>query len=113
MRQREEGVIVLPAADEMLQRLIAVNDHLHFQGQFYPILLKDAGRELSANGIVLMLFMAIYDYTEGMPPIARVVILDEIPQFIDALVTDPKLAEAAKAVYAKAMQATQQGKTGQ
>ncbi len=107
MRQREEGVTVLPAADKMLQSLIAVDDQPHFQERFYPILLKDAGREVGAKGIVMMLSLAIYDYTKGMPQIVAALMQCMIPRFIDALVTDPKVAEAAKAFHAEVMQATQ------
>lgn len=112
MSEYEEGIIILPDAEEMLKRLVAVDDQPHFQERFYPILLRYAGTEKVAGGVVMMLTMAIYDYTQGMPPLVAFLMHREVPQWIDALVTDPKVAEAAKAFHAEVTKPTKQGETG-
>ena len=60
--------VTLPDRDEMLKRLLKVSNDSHAQERFYPILLQSAGRVLVAQGVVMMLALAIHDYTEGMPP---------------------------------------------
>lgn len=91
-----EKTITLPNRDEMLQRLLKVNDISHLQERFYPILLKSAGQERVAQGVVLMLMLAIHDYIKGMPKVMEGVMCMQAPQFIDALVEDHEVAEQAK-----------------
>src|SRR3989338_1204034 len=91
-----QKVIALPNREEMLARLIKVSDNSHLQERFYPILLKAAGQERVPQGIVMMLALAIHDYTEGMPPMMANLMYMQAPGFIDALVTDPEAAQEAK-----------------
>jgi hypothetical protein len=55
----------LPNKDEMLARLIAVDDNSHLQQKFYPRLLKNAGTVKVPMGVVMMLTLAIHDLHGG------------------------------------------------
>lgn len=94
--------INLPPKDEMLQRLLEVNDSRHFQEKFYPKLLEDAGAQKVAIGVVMLLQLAIYDYTEGMPVTMIAVMNMLMPDFIDALCPDEEVAKEAKALFEQA-----------
>ena len=89
--------VTLPDRDEMLKRLLKVSDNSHAQERFYPILLQSAGRVLVAQGVVMMLTLAIYDYTEGMPPMMTNLMYMQAPHIIEALVDDKEIADQAKA----------------
>jgi hypothetical protein len=91
-----EKTITLPDREDMLKRLLGVCDMSHMEERFYPILLKNAGQERVASGVVMMLALAIHDYTEGMPAMMSGLIYMEAPNFIDALVDDKEVAEQAK-----------------
>ena len=101
-----EKVITLPNRDEMLKRLLKVSDNSHMQERFYPILLKQAGQERVARGIVMMLALAIHDHVEGMPPVMANLMYMQAPDFIDALVSDAETAKAAKSFLQEALSAT-------
>lgn len=106
MKNMEERVITLPDQDEMLKRLLKVNDNSHLQEWFYPILLKQAGQECVSQDIVMMLALAIHDYTEGMPPAMANLMYRQVPKFIDALVSDEEIAQEAKSFLQKALSAS-------
>lgn len=89
----------LPQKDEMLQRLLAVDSSNHLQQSFYPILLKEAGQSKVAAGVVLLLQLAIYDYSENLPPIMGVLMEMKMNDFIDALVRDEDFAKETKAFF--------------
>lgn len=93
-----ERIATLPNQEEMLEHLIKVDDDPHLRERFYPLLTKHAGEEKVAEGIVLMLELAIYDYTEGMPSMMSALMRMKLPNFIDALVDDPDIAQQAKEV---------------
>ncbi|MFH1314959.1 MAG: hypothetical protein ABIH67_01020 [Candidatus Uhrbacteria bacterium] len=92
-------VITLPDREEMLQRLMQVNDRNHVQQKLYPILLNHAGQEKVAQGIPVMLALAINDYTTGMPAVVAGMVWDYVPAWIDALVDDQDVAAEAKAFF--------------
>lgn len=98
-----DKVITLPNREEMQQRLLAVDDNSHLQERFYPLLLQHAGEEKVARGVVMLLALAIYDYTSGMPPVMSGLMYMKADSYIDALVDDPEVAEAAKASLAEAL----------
>lgn len=98
-----EKTIVLPSREDMLLSLIAVRDNGHYQQKFYPILLQDAGQRLCAQGIVMMFAIAIFDYTQGMPPVLADIVYMDVPKFIDAIVDDQEVAKEAKNFLAKAL----------
>ncbi|MCH8986978.1 hypothetical protein IIA94_02315 [Patescibacteria group bacterium] len=97
-----DKVITLPKHEEMLQRLMQVDDNSHLQERFYPILLKNAGEEKVAQGVVLMLQLAIHDYVEGMPPMIGGLLQMRFDDYIDALVDDEEIRKEAKDFFAQA-----------
>ena len=97
--------ITLPNREEMLERLSKVCDIDHTRQKFFPKLLQHAGEEKVAQGVVMILALAIHDYTDGMPPMMSSLLYMSAPQYIDALVTDPEVAEEAKAFLNEALTA--------
>lgn len=93
----------LPSEDEMLQCLLEVDDDSHLQERFYPKLLKQAGQQKVAMGVVMLLQIAIHDYTEGMPASMGAIMNMRMPDFIDALVPDEEVAKEAKAFFEQTM----------
>jgi hypothetical protein len=61
--------ITLPTQEILHERLLNFSPESHFVQKFYPIIEKNAGRNLAPQGIILMLTLAIYDYASEMPPI--------------------------------------------
>lgn len=100
-----ENVITLPSREEMLERLLKVSNVSHVRQKFYPHLLKHAGQERVPQGVVMMLVLAISDYTTGLPSIVANQMYMQAPQFIEALVVDSKTAEEAKAFLKEALAA--------
>lgn len=100
-----EKTITLPSKERMLERLIAVNDNTHLKERFYPKLLREAGNQKVAMGVVLMIQLAIHDYAQGMPPSVAVAMQLMVDRLIDALVEDAGVAQEAKEFYKKAMAA--------
>ena len=72
---------------------------------FNKLATPNAGEEKVAQGVVMLLALAIHDYTDGMPPMMSNVMYMSAPQYIDALVTDPEVAEAAKAFLSEVLTA--------
>lgn len=99
-----DKIIILPDREEMLRRLVAVNDSSHYQERFYPILLKQAGQERVAEGIVLMLSLAVHEYTAGMHHQMANLLFMEVPDFIDALIDDKEAAEKTKVMWEEVLQ---------
>jgi hypothetical protein len=98
-----ETLITLPNREEMLARLVVVDNNPHLQERFYPRLLKEAGQEKVPMGVVMLLTLSIADYTQGMPPVMENIMNMRIPQFIDALVPDPQASKEAKDFFSEAM----------
>jgi len=101
-------VITLPNANEMMKRLRSVCDDGGMDERFYKAhLLPNAGRELVAEGIVLMLTLSIYDFiSSGYPRIMESILHGYVPMWIDALVDDKEVAGAAKAFHQEAIDGT-------
>ena len=94
-----EKVVILPNEEEMLKNLLEIDDNSHLQERFYPLLTRQAGQEKVAEGVVLMLSLAISDYTQGMPSMLSSLMYMKLPNFIDALVDDPEVAQQAKDLF--------------
>ena len=73
--------------------------------KFYPLIAQEAGRELVAEGIVMMLTLKIYDFMKkgGYPAIVENILHMYIPQIIDALIEDKEVAEKAKSFHQEAV----------
>ena len=96
----------LPSKEEMLQRLLKVDDNSHAQQKFYPLLTKHAGEQRVAMGVVIMLQLAINDYTQGLPAIMSLSLDMQMDDFIDALCPDEEISAKAKAFFKQAMVST-------
>jgi hypothetical protein len=105
--KKEVKVITLPNREEMLKRLLLVDADGYLVEKFYPLLLKDAGRQLVAKGVVMLFIQTLHDYTDGMPPMMWSVMFSRVPDYIDALVDDKEVATEAKAFLQEAMDNTQ------
>ncbi len=101
--------ITLPDAETIMSRLKAVNDSSHCVQKFYPLLAKNGGEERVPMGIVMMLQLAIHDYTEGMPPMVVAVLNMNMERYIDALVPDEAAAAEAKAHWAEVREMAKAG----
>ncbi len=88
--------VVLPDREEMSRRLASLHDLDHVVERFHPILLQSAGRELNGMGVVMMLTLAIHDYTEGMPTMMSNIMFRSCPKYIDVLVDDKTVKADAK-----------------
>ena len=95
----KEKVITLPDKDDMLKRLVMVDNDPHLVERFYPILLKNAGQKRVAQGITMMMILAIHDYADGMPPLTSALMVMYAPKYIDALVDDVDVAQEAKNLF--------------
>lgn len=95
----------LPSKEEMLQRLLNVDSNPHAQQKFYPLLTEHGGEQKLAQGVVLMLQLAIHDYTQGLPAIMVTLLNMRMNDFIDALCPDKEIAAEAKAFYEQVMAA--------
>lgn len=92
----ERKVVVLPDREEIMKRLRAVYDDDYMAERFYSSIAEEAGHELVAEGVVMMLTLKVYDFAEGYPAPMGAVLSLYAPQFIDALVDDKEVAKAAK-----------------
>jgi hypothetical protein len=108
--REREGLFTLADKEEMLQRLNAVDDNAHFQERFYPKLLRDAGTQKVPMGVIMMLTLAIHDYSKGMPPMIAGMVSMRVPEYIDALIPDPKLAAEAKTLWAQIEESSKEEK---
>lgn len=62
----------LPSRQTMLERLLRVSSEPHLVQHFYPRLLSNAGTTKQPLGVIMLLELAIIDYTEGIPVMYRV-----------------------------------------
>lgn len=101
-----DKVIALPECEEMTAALIGVFDNDHAIQKLYPRICEYlAGQEKVAMGVVMGLTLAIYDYTEGMPPVMSNLVHMYMPNFIEAIVPDEEVRQEAIDHYNAAMAA--------
>lgn len=98
MNDQSKRVVTLPEdPQDIIRRLSTVNDEFTLVSRLYPRIAESARRELAPGGIVNMFLLAVYDYMqEGYPPTIRARLYMSIPHWIDALIDDREVAEAAK-----------------
>ncbi|OGZ79399.1 MAG: hypothetical protein A2528_03795 [Candidatus Staskawiczbacteria bacterium RIFOXYD2_FULL_37_9] len=92
------NLLLMEKTDPNLARFKARRDDHPWRIKFYPLLLKHAGEELYAEGVVMMLQIAIADYEEIIksPEFLRDAMHCHIPALIDAMVGDSDIAQDAK-----------------
>lgn len=96
-----DKVITLPNEEDIIARLTKVQDDELAQ-KLYKNIAQRAGEEKVAAGIIMIFTLGIYDVCQGYPPMIQGLLLRRIPQWVDALVDDKEVAEAAKAFYKEA-----------
>ena len=99
-----ETRITLPGAETMMARLKEVNDEPHLVEKFFPRLTEHAGKERVPMGVIMMLQLAIHDYTKGMPAVMVAMLNMDMERYIDALVLDETAASVTKARWAKVLE---------
>lgn len=94
--------ITLPSKEVLYERLLQVDEDIHFQMHLYPKILKSAGHQKTAMSVVLLLRIAINECAGGVPLIEASMLI-RMPEFIDALVLDKEVSEEAKDYFGKEM----------
>ncbi len=94
--------VTLPSKEVLHERLLQVDEDIHFQMHLYPKILKSAGQQKTAMGVVLLLRIAINEYAGGAPLIEASMLV-RMPEFIDALVIDKGVIKEAKDYFEKEM----------
>lgn len=94
--------IVLPSAEEIVRRLVAVYDDEMTRRLYYKVAQR-AGEEKVAEGVVRLFTLSIYEVCQGCPQMTRTLMFNFAPKWIDALVDDKEVAKAAKAFLEKAL----------
>ncbi len=94
-------VITLPSADEIMKRLISVDDTEMLVERLYPRVAQHAGHETVASFIILLLTLGIdYFMEEGdNVPLMSAILHMNMPGWIDELIADEAVAVAAKNFY--------------
>lgn len=95
--------IVLPEAQMMFLRLLAVADDQQLQRSFYPKLVRYAGTTQTAEDIVRILRTAIEEYA-GTRRKVRVKLTIYFLRLLEALVVDQQVACEACSIYMKPKQ---------
>lgn len=81
----------LPDEADMWLRLVSVIDNEHSARDFYPHLLKNAGRQLNGMGVVMAVQLAIADYVRTLPPPMPAVMQMFVKPLVEVLVDDEEV----------------------
>ena len=91
--------IEMPDADELMRRLMGVDNSGHLAAKLYPGLVRSlAGQKKAGGGIVMSLQLALTDYTEGMPPQMFQVMMFRRRAFIEGMLTGDQAVIKADAL---------------
>lgn len=86
--------ITVPAADEFLARLRAIDDE-PYADVFYRLLLPVAGLEQAGAGVANRLVLAWADYTAGHATTFTQVVAMRLHTFVPAFTDDPQIQSDA------------------
>ncbi|MEE8131837.1 MAG: hypothetical protein V3T98_02225 [Candidatus Paceibacterota bacterium] len=98
--------IKLPSAEEIIKRLKNVYDNDHVAERFYPMIAKEAKKQLVAEGVTMMFTLKIHDFVASgyrYPGVIEDILHMYVPSFIDAIIDDKEVAEAAKVFHQEAL----------
>jgi hypothetical protein len=96
---KKNRIFRLPAKKEMLRLLRIANSNPCLLEVFYPLLLKEAGKEYTPEGLVNLLQRGIAENTKNDPVQARDIMEDQMIDFIKALSPDWKIVETARELF--------------
>ena len=85
-----QSLFTVPPLEEIEARLIPVMGDGPLTERFSQRLAEDSGQEYVANGVIIWVNVAVYDVSEGMPPIARM-LAGVIEPALRALIEDEEL----------------------
>jgi hypothetical protein len=91
--------ITIPNQEELRKRLCEFSDNPHYVQKLYPLIENSCGNTFAPEGVILMLNMAIYSYSAGIPEIVYINLMMNIPKLISAVVADETLQHQTIAVY--------------
>ncbi|MEU4506788.1 hypothetical protein [Streptomyces sp. NPDC024089] len=94
------STITLPDHDELLRRLKSVDDSPEKIAKFYPAITDRAGSTLNGTGIAVTLALGAKKYLDGQPQIVSAVVMRELPEYVCAIVDDPRVRQEALEVLA-------------
>lgn len=98
---RKRNVGNIPNREELLNRLVEVNNDSHLVADFSPHLLKYAGSQKNGMGVVMAFELALADFLQGYPPIIGNALRVDMDRYIDALMPNELVAADAKAFRAE------------
>ena len=94
----KKKVYILPSKPEIMRRLQTVDSEFE---DVYPFIANSAGEQFTAAEIVADISMSINALNNHRAlPVTRM-FMTEVPRWIDLLVDDPEVAEAAKEILTK------------
>jgi hypothetical protein len=88
-------MIKLPARSVMLRRLKKVSNEQHVVNGLYPYILRHAGKDATAKGVVIIVKLAIRDYTQGFDRSLKAIIMELSEDIVKALVDDQEVRKEA------------------
>ena len=99
------ATVRIPNRSDLQARLLAVDNNPHLQEKLYPVLYESAGKDKCPEGVVMLLLLALYDYTRGIPPLMFTVMSMRADEFITALCGEDTTAADAAITHWNLMQA--------
>lgn len=94
----KKTTFTLPDRIEIVERLKKVDGNLFLAKTFYTTIAQSAAQEFHPEGFVMMILTKIDQYSKYQP-VDVASLKMKIPSYIDALVDDKEMAQAAKIFY--------------
>lgn len=87
--------VTLPDEPELQRRLLTVMDSDQLVRRLYPTLLESAGQTMTVRDFVVWLGEAMNRFLADKDPATITLVKTMYPMYIDAIIDDPSLREAA------------------
>ena len=92
-----EAITTLPSANEILQRLAAVDDNPYTTKYLHPLIAVEGGKKLAGTGVVIMLVNKLHDLTGAdCPQAVTQQVFQILPSYIDVLIDQQNVVDEAK-----------------
>ena len=98
-------------AETMLACLVKVDGNSHYREAFYPILTKQASRQLNGMGVIICVQMAIVEYAADLPPEITTTMQLQVLDFAEAIMTDNEVVRDARKFFDEVERACEVKKT--